>query len=201
MAYQSGLTRQAGFRPAKRAKFDKQRATLDAQAQRNDAQRGREIQDENRVNELNVKQVGTDVEALAGFSKTLTEHLVKKRDEQNEEEMQGGIMRAYTDGVPQEEQDAFEADEAAGEQLNKDTISLANKVEKQSGNVFVGQKVREMSGWETYGYAQGMAQMGGQDYGAHLANLQTRLDGATDPAEYNAILSEGRSEYMRSITG
>ena len=32
---------------------------------------------------------------------------------------------------------------------------------------------------------------------AHLANLQTRLDGATDPAEYNAILSEGRSEYMR----
>ncbi len=197
MAYQSGLTRQAGFRPAKRAKFDKQRATLDAQAQRNDAQRGREIQDENRVNELNVKQVGKDVEALAGFSKTLTEHLVKKRDEQNEEEMQRGIMRAYTDGVPQEEQDAFEADEAAGEQLNKDTISLANKVEKQSGNVFVGQKVREMSGWETYGYAQGMAQMGGQDYGAHLANLQTRLDGATDPAEYNAILSEGRSEYMR----
>ena len=197
MAYQSGLTRQAGFRPAKRAKFDKQRATLDAQAQRNDAQRAREIQDENRVNELNVKQVGRDVEALAGFSKTLTEHLVKKRDEQNEEEMQRGIMRAYTDGVPQEEQDAFEADEAAGEQLNKDTISLANKVEKQSGNVFVGEKVRQMSGWEAYGYAQGMAQMGGQDYGAYLANLQTRLDGATDPAEYNAILSEGRSEYMR----
>ncbi len=197
MTYQSGLTRQAGFRPAKRAKFDKQRATLDAQAQRNDAQRAREIQDENRVNELNVKQAGRDVEALAGFSKTLTKHLVKKRDEQNEEAMQRGIMSAYTDGVPQEEQDAFEADEAAGEQLNKDTISLANKVEKQSGNVFVGQKVRQMSGWEAYGYAQGMAQMGGQDYGAYLANIQTRLDNATDPAEYNAILSESRSEYMR----
>ena len=197
MAYQSGLTRQAGFRPAKRAKFDKQRATLDAQAQRNDALRSREIQEENRVNELNVKQVGKDVEALAGFSKTLTDHLVKKRDEQNEEDMQRGIMRAYTEGVPQEEQDAFEADEAAGEQLNRDTISLADKVEKQSGNVFVGEKVRQMSGWESYGYAQGLAQMGGEDYTAHLANLQTRLDGATDPAEYNAILSEGRSEYMR----
>ena len=197
MAYQSGLTRQAGFRPAKRAKFDKQRATLDAQGQRNDAQRSNEIKQENSVNEFNVKQAGKDVEALAGFSKTLTEHLVKRRDEQNEEAMQRGIMSAYTDGVSQEEQDAFEADEAAGEQLNKDTISLANKVEKQSGNVFVGQKVRQMSGWEAYGYAQGMAQMGGEDYTAHLANLQTRLDGATDPAEYNAILSESRSEYMR----
>ena len=186
MAYQSGLTRQADFRPAKRAKFDKQRATLDAQAQRNDAQRSNEIKQENNVNELNVKQAGKDVEALAGFSKTLTKHLVKRRDDKNEEDMQRGIMRAYTDGVPQEEQDAFEADEAVGEQINKDTISLANKVEKQSGNVFVGEKVRQMSGWESYGYAQGMAQMGGQDYSAHLSNLQTRLDGATDPAEYNA---------------
>ena len=100
MAYQSGLTRQADFRPAKRAKFDKQRAALDAQAQRNDAQRANEIKQENSVNEFNVKQAGKDVEALAGFSKTLTEHLVKRRDAQNEEDMQRGIMSAYTDGNP-----------------------------------------------------------------------------------------------------
>ena len=128
-AYQSGLVQQAGFQPKKRAKFDKQRDTLNAQAQRNQQQQAQSIRDNNAVRVANSKRAGKDLESLSAFSKTLTEKLVEDQKVKNEEEMQRGIMMAYTEGVPQDQQDAFDSEEQELNNLNESTIATANKIE------------------------------------------------------------------------
>ena len=216
-AYQSGLVQQAGFQPRKRAKLDKQRAAANAQAQRNQAQQAQTIRDNNAVNEANVRQNGKDLEALSAFSSTLTEHLVENKKKKNEEEMQRGMAMAYTEGVPQAEQDAFDAEEQELNNLNESTIKAANKIEGKTGNVFLGEKVRSMSGWAAYGYAMGKAQQGGQDYAVFQAQAaantsvvvtndagvqqEITLETAKTPAEFAAVQSQIRSEFLKQYSG
>ncbi len=215
-AYQSGLVQQAGFQPKKRAKFDKQRAAFDAQAQRNQATQAQTIRDNNAVNQANVRQSNKDLEALSAFSSTLTEKLVEDKQKKNEEEMQRGVMMAYTEGVPQEQQDSFDSEEQELNNLNESTIKAANKIEGKTGNVFLGEKVRSMSGWAAYGYAMGKAQNGGQEYALFQAqaadtvvNVTTEsgevkpltLASANTPAEYAAVQSQIRSEFLKQYSG
>ena len=214
--YQSGLVQQAGFQPKKRAKFDKQRAERNAQAQRNQATQAQSIRDNNAVNGANVRRNGKDLEALSAFSKTLTEKLVEDQKVKNEEEMQRGMMMAYTEGVPQEQQDAFDSEEQELNNLNESTIKAANKIEGKTGNVFLGEKVRSMSGWAAYGYAMGKAQQGGADYAVFQAqaadtvvNVTTEsgavkpltLATANTPAEFAAVQSQIRSEFLKQYSG
>lgn len=216
-AYQSGLVQQAGFQPKKRAKFDKQRDAANAQAQRNQAQQAQSIRDNNAVNEANVRQNGKDLDALAAFSSTLTEKLVEDKKKKNEEEMQRGMSMAFTEGVPQDEQDAFNVEEQELNNLNESTIKAANKIEGKTGNVFLGEKVRSMSGWAAYGYAMGKAQQGGQDYAVHMAQAaantsvvvtndagvqqEITLETAKTPAEYAAVQAQIRSEFLKQYSG
>ena len=216
-AYQSGLVQKAGFQPKKRAKFDKQRAERDAQAQRNQATQAQSIRDNNAVRVANSKRAGKDLESLSAFSKTLTEKLVEDQKVKNEEEMQRGIMMAYTEGVPQDQQDAFNSEEQELNNLNESTIKAANKIEGKTGNVFLGEKVRSMSGWAAYGYAMGKAQQGGADYAVFLAQeapntsvvvtndagvqQEITLDTAKTPAEYAAVQAEIRSKFLRQYSG
>ena len=216
-AYQSGLVQQAGFQPKKRAKFDKQRAERDAQAQRNQATQAQSIRDNNAVNVANVIQSNNDLDSLSAFSSTLTEKLVEDKKKKNEEEMQRGVMMAYTEGVPQEQQDAFNAQEQELNNLNESTIKAANKIEQKTGNVFLGEKVRGMSGWAAYGYAMGKAQQGGVDYAVfheqqaantsvvitNEAGVQQEITLATanTPAEYAAVQSQIRSEFLKQYSG
>ncbi len=216
-AYQSGLVQQAGFQPKKRAKFDKQRAERNAQAQRNQATQAQSIRDNNAVNQANVRQSNKDLEALSAFSSTLTEQLVENKKKQNEEEMQRGMMMAYTEGVPQEQQDAFDAEEQELNNLNESTIKAANKIEQKTGNVFLGEKVRGMSGWAAYGYAMGKAQQGGVDYAVfyeqQAANTsvvvtneagvqqEITLETAKTPAEFAAVQSQIRAEFLKQYSG
>jgi len=216
-AYQSGLVQQAGFQPKKRAKFNKQREELDAQVRRGDAQRAASIRDNNAVNVANVRQNGKDLEALSAFSSTLTEHLVENKKKKNEEEMQRGMAMAYTEGVPQAEQDAFDAEEQELNNLNGETIKTANKIEQKSGNVFLGEKVRGMSGGAAYGYAMGKAHQGGVDYAVfheqQAANTsvvitndagvqqEVTLATAKTPAEFAAVQSQIRSEFLKQYSG
>lgn len=215
-AYQSGLVQQAGFQPKKRAKFNKQREELDAQVRSGDTQRAASIRDNNAVNVANVRQNGKDLESLAAFSSSLTEQLVENKKKKNDEEMQRGMMMAYTEGVPQEQQDAFDSEEQELKDLNGETIKAANKIEGKTGNVFLGEKVRGMSGWAAYGYAMGKAQQGGQDYAVFMAqaadtvvNVTTEsgevkpltLATANTPAEFAAVQSQIRSEFLKQYSG
>jgi hypothetical protein len=131
--------------------------------------------------------------------------------------MQRGMMMAYTEGVPQAEQDAFDAEEQELKDLNGETIKAANKIEGKTGNVFLGEKVRSMSGWAAYGYAMGKAQQGGQDYAVFQAQAaantsvvvtndagvqqEITLETAKTPAEFAAVQSQIRSEFLKQYSG
>ncbi len=216
-AYQSGLVQQAGFQPKKRAKFDKQRDAFAAQAQRNQRQQAQTIRDNTAVNIANANQSGKDLESLAAFSSSLTEQLIENKKKKNDEEMQRGMMMAYTEGVSQEQQDAFDAEEQEINNLNESTIKAANKIEQKTGNVFLGEKVRGMSGWAAYGYAMGKAQQGGAEYAVFQAQAaantsvvvtneagvqqEITLETAKTPAEFAAVQSQIRSEFLKQYSG
>lgn len=211
-SYKSGLTRQPGFRPAKNATFDKQRDEFDQQARRNQDTMRQSIRDSNSVREANVRQGEKELEALSTFSETALTILQDKTKERNESERQRGIMLAYTDGLPQEEVEQFDREEEEARKIDEQAVALGDKLEKRTGNVFVGQKARNLSGWAQYGYAQGLAQRGGADYNTYLltareneqVTIQTpngpktlTLAAADDPAEYNAVQSQLRNNYLK----
>ena len=211
-SYKSGLTRQPGFRPAKNATFDKQRQEFDNQAKRNQDTMRQSIRDNNQTREANVRQGEKELEALSAFSETALTILEDKTKERNESERQRGMMLAYTDGLPQEEVEQFDREEEEARKIDEQAVALGDKLEKRTNNVFVGQKARNLSGWAQYGYAQGLAQRGGADYNTYLltarenekVTIQTpegpktiTLSEATDPAEYNAVQSQLRSNYLR----
>lgn len=216
-AYQSGLVQQAGFQKKKRAQFNNGRDEAKAQYNRTAQRDANTIRQNTEVNIKNANQNGKDLEALSAFSSTLTEHLVENKKKDNDEEMQRGMAMAYTEGVPQEQQDAFDSEEQELKDLNGETIKAANKIEGKTGNVFLGEKVRSMSGWAAYGYAMGKAQQGGQDYAVFQAQAaantsvvvtndagvqqEITLETAKTPAEFAAVQSQIRSEFLKQYSG
>ena len=58
--------------------------------------------DQTRIN--NAKQSGDGLVALSKFSKTLGDHLIKEKQQQNQRDLEEGVAMAYTDGVSFEEE-------------------------------------------------------------------------------------------------
>ena len=84
-AYQSQL-KDGAFTPVRRAKFDKQRDAINARQERGEQNYLRQLEANSRQEVQNAGMMAKDVEALSAFSKTLTESLVERQKEKNNEE-------------------------------------------------------------------------------------------------------------------
>jgi muramidase (phage lysozyme) len=210
-AYQSQL-KDGAFTPVRRAKFDKQRDAINARQERGEQNYLRQLEANSRQEVQNAGMMAKDVEALSAFSKTLTESLVERQKEKNNEEMERGMMLAYTDGVTTQQEEEFNQEEADLEATAEGTKKLAQKVESRTGNVFVGEQIRGLSGWAAYGYAKGKAQQGGMDYtmfftqaaetvSVNINGKDVTLDNAATPAEYSAVQSEIRRQFLSQYSG
>ena len=215
-AYKSGLTKDGAFTPVKRAQFDKQRQANNLREERSEANYLEQLRKNGLTNEKNAGQFGESLKELSAFSETLTKQLVEREKVKNDEAMQRGMMQAYTDGVSPEVEEKFNQEESALKETQVATIDVANKLEKSTGNIFVGERVRNMSGWAAYGYALGKAEQGGADYASFQAqaadtvvNVQTEsgevkpltLSTAETPAEYAAVQAQIRSQFLSNYSG
>jgi hypothetical protein len=138
---------------------------------------------------------------LAKFSSKLTNKLVKDQQTRNLEEYEAGIAEAYVNGIPQEEADAFDKEEAAVNAVGMETDALGAEYAAASGSEALGQRISSSSGWRALGRATGMAKQGAAQYGMHMAVNANRLAETTSPEEYAATLADIRKEYTGRFQG
>jgi hypothetical protein len=173
----------------------------------------RQLQANNKTRQINAQRLGKDLEALAEFSKTLNDQLAKDLKARNKAEMQEGIMEAYYEGVSPEKQEQFKQDENALRETGAAANKLAEQVEEQTGDVFVADRFRSMSGWKKYGYALGMVQRGASNYAMYYENAKesaaievegkgvVTFDNATEPEEYAALQEQVNQEFLNQFVG
>jgi len=173
----------------------------------------RQIQENNRIKKINAQQLSKDFEALASFSRTLNDQLEEDTKARNQAEMQEGIMEAYYNGISFEEQQQFKQDENALRQSGVAANKLAEQVEQQTGDVFVADRFRSMSGWKKYGYAAGMVQKGASSFLMYYENAKetaaiqvegkgtVTFQNATEPEEYAALQEQINEEFLSQFVG
>lgn len=143
---------------------------------------------------------------LSQLSTAITQYAEQKRDEYQKKEMQRGMALAYTNGVSQADRDDLDEQERQGQALDKETTSLANKVESD-GDPYTADNIRKMSAWAQYGFAVQTLQMGGMSYGIHFADKRSttkvNIDGqeytydtARTPEQRAAVQAQIRQDYL-----
>ena len=115
------------------------------------------------------------LDSISKFSTTLSEHLVREKEEENERLEDEGKIEAIEEemekqekegdaGIPPEEK----IDYYAGVGLLKDNKlsfdSAALNVQENGGSFQESEEVRNLSGWKLYGYTKQKAIMAGENY-------------------------------------
>jgi hypothetical protein len=153
-----------------------------------------------------------DMKKLANFSKTLTDKVVTYQQGKNEEKMQTGYMKAYTKGYSTEEMAKFKEDEGVLRAADAEARTVAADYERQGGLPDVAAEVRNMTGWEAYGYAKGLAERGGVNYSRFLADRWNKpvltlngkeltLGNASNSVEYKMAEEAHRQTYIAQYSG
>ena len=125
------------------------------------------------------KEQKAKLDSIATFSKTLSEHLTREKEEENERLEDEGKIEAIEEemrmqeeggdpGISQEER----IDHYAGVELLKDNKlaldSAGLAVQENGGSFQESEEVRNMSGWKLYGYTKQKAIMAGDNYKAWM---------------------------------
>jgi len=186
--------------------------------------RGRErVQEQVRRNQQQMldniktetKNIGMDFEGmkkLANFSQTLTEKVVGYQESKNQAKMMTGYMKAYSDGFSEKEMEKYKAEEAVLGEADKEARKMAADYEANGGQPDVAQELRNMTGWEAYGYAKGMLEKGGVEFSSFLnqrwdkpvMNLNGRplsLDTAENSAERDMVMMAHKETYIAQYAG
>ena len=137
-------------------------------------------------------------QGLAQFSTSLADVLIERKKKQNEEEMLEGMRQYWFNGATEEETAEFKAGERSLAESRSAADQAADEYEAGGGDVFVGEKLREMSGWKAFGFAKAMLQQAGVSYGSYYTQqAQTLgLNETNDPRERAAIEQQIREQYM-----
>ena len=168
------------------------------------------LQRNTQTNVANAKRAGESLEALSKFSKTLTDFLVKEEEKQNEREMEEGMMLAYTEGA-----DTTSIDEVEGQLLDveRKVNAAADEYEQNGGDLYTGQRIRNLSGWKQVGYQKAKAQLGAIEYPMFYASAketaQIEVNGRVigystvglKPEERAALDAHVRSMFLRQFAG
>lgn len=161
---------------------------------------------------ITIAEQPSGLEELGKFSETLTKSLVEIQDKRNKAAMQRGLMLALSEGISPEEQAQFDADEAVLTEGKVEADKAAEELQAQTGDVFLADRVRGLSGWEKYGYTKGMVQNGAANYSLYVAkeapnvslqigNRTVTFENAETPEEFAALRSYLSSKYVEQFQG
>ena len=167
------------------------------------------IDQQNRIADLVAE---TELSDLAEFSQTLTSAITAYRDYRKDKDLEAGMNLAYTDGLPQDVVSQFKSDEAMAEQAATLSEGAAASLEAENAPTDLVQRTRNLSGWKAYGYARGIAQLGGEQYGVFYEEAASRvtvdingravtLENAKDSSERAAVEAEIRRQYLKNFEG
>lgn len=149
---------------------------------------------------------------LSDFSQTLSDTLTKLVKRKNEADELDGLSKAYEDGLPAEQIQQFKDSEAQLVATRDKLDGIAVTAQQNGADVETVSRFQQLSGWARYGYAKGLAQMAGSNYGTWISEALSsddtiqipRGDGtfftpstAQGRAEKSAALAELRKVYMQ----
>jgi len=164
-----------------------------------------DTQSENRKQDLE------NLKSLGKFSKTLADNLVLYQKGANERASERGAMLYYDNPPSQEEMQEVEdmevelgTAEAAGRENSARYLA-------DGGAPDVAAQLKNLSGWEAYGYAKAALEDGGTNYSAFLAQegdtpmiidgKQVTLNSATDRVQRDTIERALRQTYISQYNG
>jgi len=134
--------------------------------------------------------------ALADFSQTLTNTLVTAAKEQNERQKAEGISLFYEDQAAQQKALAEHQTQVTGVQaVDQAATEVAADALKQGVPFEVADKLKSLSGWKKYGYAQATALSAGQGYKSWML---TQLQNNKEQIVLNAGTPEERIVNINS---
>jgi len=155
-------------------------------------------------NAIAVKNAGRDIQGFADlgkFSQKLSDKIVKDKQQKNLEEYEAGVADAYLNGIPQEEAEEFDKQEATVNAVGQETDRIGSEFAAASGSEAQGERISSSSGWRQLGRATGMAKIGAAQYPMFLAQNADRLAATETPEDYAATLNEIRKEYTGQFGG
>lgn len=152
------------------------------------------------------KRQGDALVSLSQFSQSLTDFLVERQKEKNEEDELAGLELAYAEGLDPLTMQKFDEDEAEVERVDGEIRRTAGAVEAE-GNAFAGQRIRELSGHKALGYAKGVAANAAVNYPIWFAqeaetatirigNKEVTLASADSVEERMAVMAAIRRKYL-----
>ena len=184
-----------------------------AQIKENQAQERENIKTET-ANEV---QLGKDMEQLGQFSQKLASDLVELQGKRNEAAEQRGIAKAYEDGLSFEEMAKFDEEESQLIGIDTAGKKAAAAAEARGMGAATANQIRNLSGWEAYGYAQGMATQGGLAYGQYFSDAkrsakitiededgkvrEVTYDSAENIGEREAVAAVIRQQFLKNYAG
>jgi len=154
--------------PALEAEYDRQ--TRAAEKVQDQVRRNQDQLIENaKTQSLNAKTDINNLKDIAAFSKTATEALVGYQKKINEQKEMTGLMEAFMNGIPVEEQEAFDVGEAEAAASEIESSRVAGNYLRQGGLPQVASALRGMNNHKALGYAKGLLMQAGADYPTYLA--------------------------------
>lgn len=165
-----------------------------------------------RQNELATLVSQQELSDLAEFSQTLTSAITTYQEYRKEKDIEAGMALAYTEGLPDEVVAKFKQDEAKAEEAATISEGVAASLEVQDAPTDLVTRTRSMSGWKGYGYARGIAQLGGEQYSVFYEEAAERikidiggrmvtLSNAKNTSERAAVEAEIRRQYLKNFEG
>ena len=176
-------------------------------------QRLRDLELESRALEFKQLLENKDVEALSGFSETLGKFIQNRAESYVESQEQYGLMKAYTDGIPAEIQDAYTQQKSADEAIEIESNKLAAQAEQAGAPTDITRAMRGMSRAAQRGYIKGVLGQAGANYPAirqqlaEVVRVQVpgraqpiKLSEAQSSAEYAAVSAAITQRFLGQFT-
>ena len=209
-----GSAESKGFRPVEQASptelIDREATKHLENQQRNLARIHENL---TAVEQSKVVSFNNGFKNLAAFSQTIATKLEEDKKKQNEEEMNRGLMRAYEEGVPVAEVAEYEANKEQMRITELNTTNVALHYQKSGAPFEVVDRLKGMSEWERWGYAQGKAKLAGEGYPLWVqdqlrndntteitlpdGSVITPVQAAGDPAKQAAAIAQLRQKYFQ----
>ena len=205
-AYQEGV----GFDPIKQIDYTPSLDRRNQRLNRADEQALAQVRRNNQVRIQNAQNAGKDLEALGKLSGKLASLLGDIKKEQDERDMEEGMMLAYTDGVDMSD---FNQTEAELTQAESAANQAADEYVEGGGDVFVADKIRGLSGAKKYGYEKARVQKAAYSYPAYyeaakeeatltIGDREVTYDMPDlQPEEKAALDAHVRSKFFKQFSG
>ena len=154
-----------------------------------------------------------NVQALANFSETLNDFMINRAEAYVESEEEYGLMKAYTEGIPEEIQQAYVQQKSTDEALEIESFRLAAHAEQNGAPTDVSRALRGMSRHAQRGYIKGVLGQAAANYPAIREQLaqevRVQVPGRDEPitineaetaAEYAAVNAAINQRFLSQFT-